>query len=155
MDTYAEFAESNKEILQSMDAPPIAKEYYEAADMYVFDEFQTGRSPISAEKVEHHYHYYYYHHYYYYPITDKRFALHAVQIIRRPVITSLYDVVCNIRDDEQEHVNTMAQCQDPQVLVQSPNTEAAIFSATLAAGFDKKKLYFTNDNKQVRIVPLG
>ena len=56
------------------------------------------------------------------------------QIIRRPVITSLYDVVCNIRDDEQEHVNTMAQCQDPQVLVQSPNTEAAIFSATLAAG---------------------
>ena len=51
VDTYAEFAESNKEILQSMDAPPIAKAYYEAADMFVFDEFQTGRSPIS-DKVE-------------------------------------------------------------------------------------------------------
>lgn len=49
MDTYAEFAESNKEILQSMDAPPVAKAYYEAPDMYVFDEFQTSRSPLSNE----------------------------------------------------------------------------------------------------------
>lgn len=44
VDTYAEFAESNKELLMQMEAPVIAKEYYEAVDMYVFDEFQTNRA---------------------------------------------------------------------------------------------------------------
>jgi ubiquinol oxidase len=81
VDTYAEFAEANKELLQSMEAPPVAKRYYEATDMYVFDEFQTAREKGS----------------------------------RRPVVDTLYDVVCNIRDDEGEHVNTMRACQDPEV----------------------------------------
>lgn len=98
VDTYAEFAEANKEILQSLPPPPVAKSYYEAADMYVFDEFQTNRKKGS----------------------------------RRPVISNLYDVFCSIRDDEAEHVATMAACQDPVVLVRSPNSEAAIAAAALA-----------------------
>mmetsp|Transcript_33058 Transcript_33058/g.72811 ORF Transcript_33058/g.72811 Transcript_33058/m.72811 type:complete len:531 (+) Transcript_33058:108-1700(+) len=98
VDTYAEFAEANKDLLMSMEAPPVAKRYYEAADMYVFDEFQTARQKGS----------------------------------RRPVVNSLYDVVCNIRDDEGEHVLTMRACQDPEVVLRSPNTEAAILAAGLA-----------------------
>jgi len=43
VDTYQEFAESNKELLMQMEAPIVAKEYYESVDMYVFDEFQTNR----------------------------------------------------------------------------------------------------------------
>ena len=95
VDTYSEFAESNKELMMTMPPPVIAKKYYEADDMYVFDEFQTAR----------------------------------VKGSRRPKIGSLYDVFCNIRDDEAEHVATMAACQDPAVVVRSPNTEAAIFAA--------------------------
>lgn len=52
---------------------------------------------------------------------------------RRPRVDTLYDVFCNIRDDEGEHVATMSACQDPQVLVQSPNTEAALAVAAVAA----------------------
>lgn len=99
VDTYAEFAEANKEILMALEAPPVAKNYYEAVDMYVFDEFQTGRPRGS----------------------------------RRPIVNSLYDVVCNIRDDEAEHVTTMAACQDSEVLLRSPNTEAAMVGTAVAA----------------------
>jgi ubiquinol oxidase len=81
-----------------MIAPQVAKAYYESADMYVFDEFQTNRPRGS----------------------------------RRPRITSLYDVFCNIRDDEAEHVATMSACQDPEILLTSPNTEAALVSSALA-----------------------
>lgn len=77
----------------------IAKQYYEAPDLYIYDEFQTSR----------------------------------VKGSRRPQIDTLYDVVCSIRDDEAEHVKTMAACQDPDVIVQSPNTEAAILAVTAAA----------------------
>mmetsp|Transcript_14276 Transcript_14276/g.19520 ORF Transcript_14276/g.19520 Transcript_14276/m.19520 type:complete len:575 (+) Transcript_14276:53-1777(+) len=126
VDTYTEFAESNKELLQSMEAPPIAKAYYEAPDMYVFDEFQTSRSssPLLTTNTFNS------------TILNVTYNLNNKdgKLPRRPVVRSLYDVVCNIRDDEQEHVATMAQCQDPNVLLHSPNTEAAILSATLAAG---------------------
>lgn len=42
VDTYAQFAEENRELLESLSPPPIAKAYYEALDMYIFDEFQTA-----------------------------------------------------------------------------------------------------------------
>lgn len=74
VDTYAEFAEANKELLQTMAPPLVAKEYYESKDMYIFDEFNN----------------------------QKR---------RRPVINTLYDVVCSIRDDEGEHITTLRKCQ--------------------------------------------
>lgn len=52
---------------------------------------------------------------------------------RRPRIDTLYDVFATIRDDEAEHVSTMATCQDEQVLLRSPNLEAALTAAAAAA----------------------
>ena len=99
VDTYAEFAESNKELLMTMSAPSVAKQYYESPDLYIFDEFQTSQ-PRGT---------------------------------RRPMVNTLYDVFCNIRDDEKEHVKTMSQCQDPDALVKSPNTEAAIAASAIVS----------------------
>ena len=94
VDTYAEFAESNKELLLSLEAPSVAKEYYENADLYIFDEFQTG-IPVGS---------------------------------RRPEVNSLYDVFCNIRDDEAAHVTTMNACQQPDMNIVSSHSESAIQS---------------------------
>jgi len=110
VDSYGEFRDANKELLSSLPAPAIAKQYYEG-DPYLFDEFQSCRAPGS----------------------------------RRPEIKNLYDVVCAIADDEAEHVATMRACQDPQVLVKSPNTEAVVLTvgaltALAAAGVNTLKL---------------
>ena len=45
---------------------------------------------------------------------------------RRPNIDNLYDVFVAIRDDEMEHVKTMAACQQPnaQLTLQSPHATA-------------------------------
>jgi hypothetical protein len=42
-------------------------------------------------------------------------------------------VFSTIRDDEAEHVKTMAACQDPEVMVRSPNIEAALAATAAAA----------------------
>lgn len=34
---------------------------------------------------------------------------------RRPACRNMYDVFCNIRDDEGEHVKTMKGCQDASI----------------------------------------
>mmetsp|Transcript_23944 Transcript_23944/g.45505 ORF Transcript_23944/g.45505 Transcript_23944/m.45505 type:complete len:502 (+) Transcript_23944:312-1817(+) len=104
VDTYAQFAEQNKDILKSLPPPSIATEYYEGVDMYMFDEFQTSRVPRS----------------------------------RRPTVDNLYDVFCNIRDDEGEHVKTMATCQMQDNMLKSPNKVAVgtgILASALAASF--------------------
>jgi len=98
VDTYAEFAFANKDVLKTMPVPECAQQYYLSPDMFFFDEFQSQRPKGS----------------------------------RRPEIQNLYDVFMTIADDEAEHVRTMRACQDPNVKVTSPNTEAAIFSAALA-----------------------
>ncbi|EEH54017.1 uncharacterized protein MICPUCDRAFT_5889, partial [Micromonas pusilla CCMP1545] len=77
VDTYAQFADENKEKLRTLPAPRIARAYYENDDMYLFDEFQTAR-PRSS---------------------------------RRPRVRTLHDTFCAIRDDENEHVATMKECQ--------------------------------------------
>ena len=41
-DTYAEFAEANKELLQSLPPPLVALEYYRAGDLYYFDQLVTA-----------------------------------------------------------------------------------------------------------------
>jgi ubiquinol oxidase len=41
-DTYAEFAETNKELLQSLPPPLVALEYYRAGDLYYFDQLVTA-----------------------------------------------------------------------------------------------------------------
>ncbi|KAG5179955.1 alternative oxidase [Tribonema minus] len=85
------FVEANKELLESLPPPPEAVAYYVGGDMYMFDEFQSGTPAFT----------------------------------RRPVINSLYDVFCNIRDDEREHVKTMFACEREGELVRSPNELAA------------------------------
>jgi hypothetical protein len=77
----------------------VAKSYYEAVDLYIFDEFQTNQPRGS----------------------------------RRCHLTNLYDTVCAIRDDEAAHVSTMRQCQDPEVILKSPNTEAALLAVSIGA----------------------
>lgn len=99
VDTYTEFAEANKQTLESMPVPQCARDYWEGPDKYDFDEFQSQR----------------------------------VKGSRRPVLRSLYDVFCTIRDDEFEHVQTMRACQDEQTVVQSPNIEAAVLLLAAAA----------------------
>ena len=37
---------------------------------------------------------------------------------RRPVVNTLYDVVCAIRDDEIEHITTAWKCQGYDVIVE-------------------------------------
>mmetsp|Transcript_43051 Transcript_43051/g.52220 ORF Transcript_43051/g.52220 Transcript_43051/m.52220 type:complete len:542 (+) Transcript_43051:242-1867(+) len=98
VDTYAQFADENEELLMTMAPPRVAREYYQAPDLYLFDEFQTARPAHS----------------------------------RRPKVDNLHDVFCNIRDDEAEHVKTMAACQDEEALLRSPNTVAAGTAAIAA-----------------------
>merc|ERR1719247_3699040 len=53
VDTYAEFAEANKERLKAIPAPVVAKAYYNGACLWMFDEFQTdGNSTVRRPKIE-------------------------------------------------------------------------------------------------------
>ena len=47
VDTYGEFVDANEELLKSLPPPLEALEYYNGSDLYLFDEFQTGRAPRS------------------------------------------------------------------------------------------------------------
>uniref|UniRef100_A0A7S0V434 Ubiquinol oxidase n=1 Tax=Hemiselmis tepida TaxID=464990 RepID=A0A7S0V434_9CRYP len=47
VDTYGEFLDANEELLKSMPAPQEAIDYYESEDLFLFDEFQTGREPAT------------------------------------------------------------------------------------------------------------
>ena len=50
---------------------------------------------------------------------------------RRPVTETLLDVFTNIRDDEAEHVATMAACQDPTAIVRVPRVEQALLATAV------------------------
>jgi ubiquinol oxidase len=53
VDTYAEFAEANKERLKAIPAPVVAKAYYNGACLWMFDEFQTdGKATVRRPKIE-------------------------------------------------------------------------------------------------------
>lgn len=43
-DTYGEFAEQNKDLLQTIPPPLVALNYYKSGDLYLFDQLQTGWS---------------------------------------------------------------------------------------------------------------
>lgn len=45
VDTYGTFLKENKNRLQELPAPEVAKSYYTSADLYMFDEFQVSRPP--------------------------------------------------------------------------------------------------------------
>ncbi len=73
---------------------------------------------------------------------------------RRPVIDTLYDVFSTIRDDEAEHVKTMAACQDPEVLVRSPNIEAALAATAAAAAVAEALLVSLPEGSTAGLVSL-
>ncbi|KAK3258943.1 hypothetical protein CYMTET_32035 [Cymbomonas tetramitiformis] len=56
VDTYAQFADENEVILKDLPPPRIAREYYEGADLYLFDEFQTSREAKSRRPSVRHLH---------------------------------------------------------------------------------------------------
>ena len=41
-DTYAEFAQQNRERLEAIPPPLVALAYYRSGDLYLFDQFQTS-----------------------------------------------------------------------------------------------------------------
>jgi len=47
VDTYGEFVDTNEALLKSLPPPVEALDYYQGNDLYLFDEFQTGRAPRS------------------------------------------------------------------------------------------------------------
>ena len=50
---------------------------------------------------------------------------------RRPPCETLLDVFENIRDDEAEHVATMAACQDPEVAATAPQVEGLLIGLAI------------------------
>jgi ubiquinol oxidase len=113
--TYAQFVEENAELLASLPAPEIAKKYYEADDLYLFDEFQTttiSKGEILLNKLD--------------DIKGKKEE--DVLKTRRPVITTLKDVFDNICEDEKEHVGTMNACQMPDMTLATANRINALIA---------------------------
>ena len=82
--TYKTFIEENSEELRSQPAPQVARDYYGDAERYMFDAFQSERVLGGGG------------------VGNPR---------RVPAIDNLYDVFCNIRDDEFEHADTMRKLQ--------------------------------------------
>ena len=107
--TYAQFTEENKELLESLPAPEVAKKYYEAEDLYLFDEFQTTTMLNTGEIV-----------------SLKLDSRSSPLSVRRPKIETLYDVFSNICEDEKEHVGTMNACQIEGVTLGTANTINAL-----------------------------
>lgn len=85
-DTYREYVQSNEAELKLLPAPRVAVEYYQSGDLHMFDAFQYHMSFPSRLMTD--------------PAGEER-------PIRRPTVETLYDVFCNIRDDEAEHASTM------------------------------------------------
>ena len=99
-------------MLESLPAPEVAKKYYEAEDLYLFDEFQTttilNTGEIVSLKLN--------------SSSDEGDPLS----VRRPKIQTLYDVFSNICEDEKEHVGTMNACQIEGVTLGTANTINAL-----------------------------
>lgn len=83
-DTYNLFMETNKGYLQGEPPAQVAVDYYTSDDLYLYDAMHfEGRQDKAAAK----------------------------EPPRRPKIETLYDVFRAVRDDEYEHVKTMAFMQ--------------------------------------------
>ena len=103
MASYAQFAEENKALLESLPAPDVAKAYYEGDDLYMFDEFQTTTFikclEVMSLKLDKD------------GTTDNAYVDRKHVSVRRPKMKTLYDVFINICEDEKEHIETMNACQ--------------------------------------------
>lgn len=98
VDTYGEFVDANKDLLRRLPPPPVAVQYYRTGVLYLFDKFQTSFRSATAQQ----------------PSQSTEAAAAAASATpqqRRPPCSTLYDVFCNIRDDEEQHVLTMEACE--------------------------------------------
>uniref|UniRef100_A0A7S0BH45 Ubiquinol oxidase n=1 Tax=Rhodosorus marinus TaxID=101924 RepID=A0A7S0BH45_9RHOD len=49
VDTYGQFIDENEELLKTLPAPDVARQYYENGDLYLFDAFQTA-VPLASRR---------------------------------------------------------------------------------------------------------
>jgi ubiquinol oxidase len=90
-ETYQGFLGRHGPYLKSQPAPDVAKKYYAGDDLYLFDSMHHRGGGAGANGGA---------------------AADATTIApRRPTCETLYDTFRNIRDDEMEHVKTMAYLQ--------------------------------------------
>jgi len=52
VDTYGQFVDENEDLLKTLPAPAIARQYYQNEDLYMFDEFQTSRAGKGRRRPE-------------------------------------------------------------------------------------------------------
>lgn len=86
--TYDKYLKSHEDYLKSLPAPEVALNYYQNDDLSLFDAFQNFKTIVPSRNSE-----------------------VSSTTVRRPVISTLYDVFVNIRDDEAEHAKSMAELQ--------------------------------------------
>jgi ubiquinol oxidase len=105
-ETYQGFLGRHGPYLQSQSAPDVAKTYYAGEDLYLFDSMHHRGGGAAANG-----------------------AAAAATVPRRPKCETLYDTFTNIRDDEMEHVKTMAylqgECQRDEG-ISVPNTSEKV-----------------------------
>lgn len=110
VDTYGQFVDENESLLKRLPPSLVAVEYYTIGlTDPMFGEYQTAR------------------------VMDPQIA----GGVRKPGtnMQSLYDVMVAIRNDESDHVHTMANCLDPKVAVLSPALESRVLTGiALASG---------------------
>lgn len=102
-ETYQAFLHEHAEYLQSQPAPLVAQQYYAGDNLYLFDSMHLNRhsdegaAPVGTETTM---------------STDRSESSQR----RRPAVRTLYDCFVAIRDDEAEHVKTMAFLQEDSCL---------------------------------------
>lgn len=100
--TYDKFLKANGDYLKGQPAPSAAVEYYTSDDLYLFDSMHTPGGSVFGSGSSEQQH----------PSSSSVDAEGAQP--RRPVCETLYDTFANIRDDEWEHVKTMAYLQEEE-----------------------------------------
>lgn len=103
VDTYSQFVDENESLLKGLPPSLVAVEYYTIGlNDPMFGEYQTAS------------------------VMDPQLA----GGVRKPGtnMQSLYDVMVAIRNDESDHVHTMANCLDPKVAVLSPALESRVLT---------------------------
>jgi len=87
-ETYDKFLTEYESELKQLPVPDIARKYYEQDNPFLFDLFCTVKSSLSPQE-------------------QKQQQVQRSVRSRPFQLTSLYDVFCNIRDDENEHWKTL------------------------------------------------
>jgi len=102
-ETYDKFLRTHADFLRDKPAPKAAVDYYTGDDLYLFDQMHTHHDGGERTSV---------------PYREQLGVEQRTEEMpaqrRRPVCETLYDCFANIRDDEWEHVKTMAYLQEEE-----------------------------------------